>query len=129
VGDACQLFGPRRSLDTSAEGAVTLIGDETGFGLGASLRGKARLVFEVNNPAECQPVLDRLGLVAKLVRRAPDDAHLAEIEAELGGDGLFLLTGRAQAIQRIGRTLKAAGVPAAQIRSKAYWAPGKTGMD
>jgi hypothetical protein len=40
-----------------------------------------------------------------------------------------VLTGQAGAIQRIGRLLKRHDIAAGRRHSKAYWAPGKTGMD
>lgn len=44
-------------------------------------------------------------------------------------DIVFILTGKAQSIQRMLRTLKTSGVPGHRIVSKAYWSPGKTGLD
>jgi NADPH-dependent ferric siderophore reductase len=67
AGDACQVFGPHRSLALGAMGA----------------RAQPRCV----------------------------------------------LTGRAQSIQQARQALKGRGVPASCIVAKAYWAPGKTGMD
>ncbi|CUS43889.1 hypothetical protein MGWOODY_Smn725 [hydrothermal vent metagenome] len=40
-----------------------------------------------------------------------------------------MLTGRAPAIRRIVTVLKAAGVSSSRLRTKAYWAPGKVGLD
>jgi len=42
--------------------------------------------------------------------------------------GAILLTGRALAIQHLSRALKAAGL-AARLKAKAYWSPGKIGLD
>lgn len=41
----------------------------------------------------------------------------------------LVLTGKASSIQRVSRALKAAGVASSRMRTKAYWAPGKTGLD
>jgi NADPH-dependent ferric siderophore reductase len=41
----------------------------------------------------------------------------------------FILTGKATSIQRLQRALKAQGVPRSRLLTKAYWAPGKTGLD
>ncbi|WBL81254.1 siderophore-interacting protein [Bradyrhizobium xenonodulans] len=138
--DICQFFGPRRSLDLAGfEAPVVLFGDETSFGLAAALRdnlqtGGALHMFEANDIAESQQALDAIGLCqARLTARSADDAHLAAIEAEmlrLAANGAqFVLTGKASSIQRISRTLKAGGVASSRIKAKAYWAPGKTGLD
>lgn len=140
VGDTCQFFGPRRSLDlASLETPVVLFGDETSFGLGAALRdsplgGGGTYVFEVTDLAESRPVLEAIGLGdATLIERTAGEAHLARAETELArlaaGGAHFILTGRASSIQHMSRVLKAAGVGSARVKVKAYWAPGKTGLD
>jgi len=140
VGDTCQFFGPRRSLDLSGiETPVVLFGDETSFGLGAALRdsppgGGTTYVFEVSDVAESRPVLEAIRLgEAMVIERTADDMHLAGAEAELArlaaGGAHFILTGKASSIQHMSRALKTAGVGSARAKAKAYWAPGKTGLD
>ncbi|MBB6561753.1 NADPH-dependent ferric siderophore reductase [Acidovorax soli] len=141
VGDACQVFGPHRSLALGdLTGPVVLHGDETSFGLaaavGAAMAGKAlpRCVFEVESRTESAQALQALGVVpALLVERSDEAGRLQAIGglwSQCSGDGTrFVLTGRAQSIQQARQALKARGVPASRIVSKAYWAPGKTGMD
>lgn len=138
-GDMCWLFGPRRSLDPSAgEPPMVVFGDETSFGLASALKesrqaGGTIHVFEVSDAAEASPVLAAIGLAsATLIARSAEDAHLAAVEAELlrlSASAQFVLTGKASSIQRISRALKAAGVATSRMRTKAYWAPGKTGLD
>jgi ferric-chelate reductase (NADPH) len=140
-GDICHFFGPRRSLDLSSlEAPVVLFGDETSFGLAAAFRecpqahGAIHLSFEVSDVAEARPVLEAIGLgQASLIKRSADDAHLAATEAEMlrfaASAAHFVLTGKASSIQRISRALKAAGVGSSRLKTKAYWAPGKTGLD
>jgi ferric-chelate reductase (NADPH) len=139
-GDMCHFFGPRRSLDLSSlEAPVVLFGDETSFGLAAALGESPHAhgiipVFEVSDVAESQAVLEAIGLgQAVLIGRSADDAHLAAAEAEMlrfaASAAHFVLTGKASSIQRISRALKAAGVGSSRLRTKAYWAPGKTGLD
>ena len=138
--DTCQFFGPRRSLDLSGlESPVVLFGDETSFGLAAALRdcpqvGGAIHVFEASDVAESRPVLEAIGLgEATLIERTADDAHLAAAEAEvlrLAASGAhFVLTGKASSIQRVSRALKAVGVVSSRVKTKAYWAQGKVGLD
>lgn len=141
VGDACQVFGPHRSLALGdLAGPVVLHGDETSFGLaaavGAAMAGKAspRCVFEVESRTESAQVLQALGVApALLVERGDEAGRLQAIGglwSQCRGDGTrFVLTGRAQSIQQARQALKARGVPASRIVAKAYWAPGKAGMD
>jgi NADPH-dependent ferric siderophore reductase len=139
-GDTCRFFGPRRSLDLSGlESPVVLFGDETSFGLAAALRDCAQgagavHVFEVSDVAESRQVAEAIGLgQATLIERSANEAHLAAAEAEvsrLAASGAhFVLTGKASSIQRISRALKAAGVVSSRVKTKAYWALGKTGLD
>ena len=139
-GDTCQFFGPRRSLDLSGlESPVVLFGDETSFGLGAALRdgpqGASVIhVFEASDVAESRPVLEAIGLgQATLIERIADDAHLAAAEAEVlrraASGAHFVLTGKASSIQRVSRALKAVGVASSRVKTKAYWAQGKSGLD
>lgn len=68
-----------------------------------------------------------------LFGRTEGDAHLEEMQATLSpliaAGATFVLTGKAATIQRIRQSLKRQAVPAARITTKAYWAPGKTGLD
>jgi ferric-chelate reductase (NADPH) len=139
-GDTCQFFGPRRSLDLSGlEAPVVVFGDETSFGLAVALRdsphaGGAMHVFEASDVAESRQVAQAIGLgQATLIERIADDAHLAAVEAEvlrLAASGAhFVLTGKASSIQRVSCALKAAGVVSSRVKTKAYWAPGKVGLD
>ena len=141
VGDACQVFGPHRSLALGdLAGPVVLYGDETSFGLaaavGAAMVGRAvsRCVFEVQSVAESTSALQALGVEATTLVERSDEACRMQAASDLwsqgSGDGtLFVLTGRAQSIQQARHALKGRGVPASRIATKAYWAPGKTGMD
>jgi NADPH-dependent ferric siderophore reductase len=137
-GDACDLFGPRGSLDASGlAGPLAVFGDETAIGLAYALSRRALMVtshFEVEDAdAACQ-VAEQLGLgrIALYPRRA-GDTHLAGMEATLpsliAAGASFVLAGKAGTVQRLRQGLKALGVPASRVITKAYWAPGKTGLD
>jgi NADPH-dependent ferric siderophore reductase len=96
--------------------------------------GGALHMFETADVAESRRALEAVGLgEARLIARSVGDAHLAAVEAEMlrlaAGGAQFVLTGKASSIQRISRALKAAGVASSQIKAKAYWAPGKAGLD
>ena len=141
AGEACQVFGPHRSLALGdLARPVVLHGDETSFGLAAavaaSMGGRAgpRCVFEVESVAEATLALQALGMDAALLVERRDEAGRKQAASGLwsqgSGDGtLFVLTGRAQSIQQARQALRGRGVPASRIVAKAYWAPGKTGMD
>ena len=137
-GEGCQFLGPRRSLDLSgADRPVVLFGDETSFGLAAALQGgpaAVESVFEVSDDAESRAALTAIGLGrATVIERRDGDAHLAEIGADLSRHvargACFVLTGKAQSIQNVSQALKKSGMESSSVRSKAYWSPGKTGLD
>ncbi|MFM9926629.1 siderophore-interacting protein [Variovorax sp. H27-G14] len=136
-GDALQVFGPRRSLDLAPPPVTSVVfGDETSFGLVASLglQGSARAVFEVGAIAESLQVLQALGIQPlALMERRTDDSHLAELQSAMltpsDASTQYVLTGKASSIRQMGRALKAQGIEARRIKAKAYWAPGKSGLD
>lgn len=142
--DECDVFGPRASLDLRlAAGMRVVLGDETSIGLAyAASRHSAgsplRCLLEVNTVTITRDVLTRLGLGVdldgiELFERTEHDAHLDAIERRVSAlaatGATFFLTGKASSIQRLHRGLKALGVPAARLLTKAYWALGKTGLD
>jgi hypothetical protein len=53
----------------------------------------------------------------------------ATLPAHIAAGATFVLTGKASTIQRIRQSLKQQAVPTGRILTKAYWAPGKTGLD
>lgn len=144
--DRCQVLGPRRSLDLGAiDRSTVFVGDETSLGLALALCDTplggldTHFIFEVGDAVEVRSVLESLGRGmlhnACLVERRLDGTHLADIEAALvryaRADSFrqYVLSGRSLTIQRLQRTLKGAGAKPSQMLTKAYWAPGKTGLD
>jgi ferric-chelate reductase (NADPH) len=143
IGTPCSLFGPRASLDLNAlDRKALLFGDETSFGLAHALRftsqGSAgvELLLEVSSLVEAEQALQAVGVTgAHLVERRPGDAHLGVVE-ETAEDLLrrhslqsSVLSGKATSIQKLNRRLRALGLSRQRIRTKAYWAPGKKGLD
>jgi NADPH-dependent ferric siderophore reductase len=139
-GEACDIFGPRSSLDLGRlPGHVVIMGDETSIGLAcaATRQDAGRPVtccFEIDNSDTVRQAVTGLGLQnATLVARRQDAAHLAEMEEvllEAAAQGAsVVLTGKAGTIQRLRQSLKQGSFPASRIVSKAYWAPGKSGLD
>lgn len=139
-GDECSIFGPRASLDVRRlPDPLVIVGDETALGLAyaATHQERTRLVtslFEVEDVESARHVGSHLGLQdVALFARSRDDAHIAAMQATLSArvdvGASFVLTGKAQTIQRLRQSLRQLGVPAARLVTKAYWAPGKTGLD
>lgn len=146
-GQRCAFFGPRRSLELDRlDTAALIFGDETSFAMATSLvttrphfarSPDVGYVFEVTSAARARPIIDQLGLRnVTLVERLPDDAHLATVRSHLDGKlgdptrgpGI-VLSGKASSIQTLTRALRSDGVARSRIMSKAYWAPGKKGLD
>jgi NADPH-dependent ferric siderophore reductase len=141
-GDACVVFGPRKSIRLAgSRSPVIVCGDETSLGLAAALAGQrppAEVlgVFEVSAPAETMPVIERLRLDgARVCARLDNDGHLAELGNNLAAlldthaTADIVLTGKAATIQHLSRLLQRRGTAAGRRQAKAYWAPGKTGLD
>lgn len=139
VGDRCHLFGPRSSLDVARiPGGALLFGDETSFGLAMALGAHhpgqpPECIFEAHDAAEAVSVLAGIGLPgATVVGRDGEERHLQEVIRALDAHGrhqVAILTGKATSIQVIRRHIKERAGPARSIMSRAYWAPGKRGLD
>ncbi len=142
-GTACQLMGPRSSLNLAErKGESIFFGDETSIGAalahhqGSREPSRNAYVFEVSSLAESQEVVHRLGLSqAKLIAKVPGGTHLADVEQEIAAatqaavGPWWIFTGNAQSIQTIRKTLRARRVSSTHLSTKAYWAYGKTGLD
>lgn len=139
-GDICSLFGPRASLDLRhIRGPIVLFGDETSIGVACALvrkepMEKVTCLFEVDDVSAARQALGQIGLhQAELFGRERDEAHLGAMEAKLPhliADGVtFILTGKAGTVQRLRQDLKRYAVPSSRILTKAYWTPGKSGLD
>ena len=137
-GDKCNLFGPNTSLDLNRVlESIVVIGDETSIGLACALQrtlDNVRIILEVDTVENVQKVVERLQLSnVQLQPRSKDGDYLIEIERELQtlaeNGSSFVLTGNAQSIQHVRRSLKSLNVASKRIFTKAYWAEGKTGID
>lgn len=142
-GSSCTLFGPRDSIDLdSLDRPALLFGDETSFGLAHALRFTTsgargvRMVFEVSSKEVAEKILGELGIAeADLIERKLDDAHLSDVEqivrAHVQGHSIqsCALSGKASSIQLLSKRLRSLGISRNQLRTRAYWAPGKVGLD
>jgi NADPH-dependent ferric siderophore reductase len=138
-GEECDFFGPRRSLDVRhIAGPIVFCGDETAIGLAHALihENPSRRVtchFEVDDLADGRAAAAGLGIGAATTfsARQPGEGHLAALEESLAeaGNAHFVLAGKVGTVQRLRQTLRQRGVTSARILPKAYWAPGKAGLD
>ncbi|MCA9641431.1 MAG: siderophore-interacting protein [Polyangiaceae bacterium] len=138
-GTRVMAFGPRASIDLPRVQAPTiLVGDETSIALATLFeqhhRGSATLL-EVTSVDETRLALDALELErVTLVQRQVGDAHRSELGSSLLrlqdtlGAASAVLTGNARTIQSVRSGLRDARSRGKQT-VKAYWAPGKRGLD
>ena len=143
AGDDCTLFGPRRSVDLPAVTSPAFVfGDETTLGLAMALGGIRPALSPLTICLEMTPADDLdevkrllgLGHIDTYLRR-DDDTHLSAIEdratqlLKACPSTSLVLTGKSTSIQRLRRALRETGDKASSSQNKAYWAPGKTGLD
>ncbi|TGL40380.1 siderophore-interacting protein [Leptospira perdikensis] len=141
VGDTCEVFGPRESLDFSdLEGDAILFGDETSFGIAKVLQNKvgkkSHLFFELTSVETNKEALEKLGVTGqRMLERSADGSHLQKLSQEIVDrisqipDTKVFLTGRASSIQQVRNYLKNSGIPTNKLKVRAYWADGKIGLD
>jgi ferric-chelate reductase (NADPH) len=158
TGDGCKVMRPKDSLDfTNFEGRAIFFGDETSMAAAYALQScrradaKHQYVLEVTSAAEVKSVADGLGLEdVTLYQRTGDGEHLEAVVSKLaqsagrdseGSDdsdktdksegrvSQWIFTGQARSIQRVQKGLRGLGVEVRRSKVRAYWSPGKTGMD
>lgn len=133
-GNFVELMGPCSSLSlaTTDPRNVVLLGDETAFGLTLAW-GAGRVVLEVDSPEVWGPMCHAWGLPVALIAKQSGGAHWSRMEesgwASFSPQTHFALSGRARTIQHFLKVLRAKGISSDRIRTKAYWADGKTGLD
>jgi ferric-chelate reductase (NADPH) len=134
---------PKDSIDfTNFTDPALFFGDETSLASAHALNicrrqtGVARYVFEVNSPAQAEVVLRRFGMSqASLVQKREDGSHLADVVLLMAEQTArmqspqWVFTGQAGSIQSVQKRLKQAGISLFGSKVKAYWSPGKTGLD
>lgn len=143
AGERCQFFGPRHSLDLRYLDVELPIffGDETSLGLASTLISKGgqtagTFLFEVSDGEAAACAWHQLVThPATFVERKPADTHLSEVEERMETildkwiPESFVLAGKAVSIQRVRKYLRDRGIATSRIRTKAYWSPGKIGLD
>lgn len=139
-GDVVHLFGPRGSIDLpSLTDPVLLVGDETSIGVARSLRdtgSRCAAIFEVTSEEDARRAAQALELHdVDIVPRQTENLHYAALEERVRlllathGSSTLVLTGSAPTIVALRAALRARPVPHVAQKNKAYWAPGKRGLD
>ncbi|MFJ1766922.1 siderophore-interacting protein [Amycolatopsis sp. NPDC088138] len=132
AGDTCEVFGPRKSIDLrDPAGPVVFVGDESSVALACALRtvtAEVSHVFEARDPAGLTEVLAGLGLDAQVVEKTADRAELLRLAAA-AGPGTLVVTGDAATVHAVRRDSRTWPVPPRDLKGKAYWAEGRTGLD
>ncbi|MBB5873708.1 NADPH-dependent ferric siderophore reductase [Allocatelliglobosispora scoriae] len=137
VGTECGVFGPRRSIDLrDPAGPVVFVGDETSVALAAALRtvtGDVSHVFEARDPAGLTGVLAGLGIterVAVVVKTADRVELLRQArDAAVRTAYTLVVTGDAATVHAVRRDARGWPSTPGQVKGKAYWAEGRTGLD
>ena len=142
-GDVTHLMGLQESLDLMGlSRPAVFFGDETSLAAAKTLQSHlapnhaTRFIFEISSAGEAQTAADRLELGdAQYYVRQADDAHIPlateAIRHALGSlaTSHLVLTGNGRSIQAIRASLRTGYSGAIDYRVKAYWTPGKTGLE
>lgn len=137
VGQTCEVFGPRRSLDLrEPAGPVVFVGDESSVALACALRtvtDDVSYVFEAVDPAGLQGVLAGLGITSRVAVVAKDEdraelLHHARAAAQQAPFTL-VVTGDAATVHAVRRDSRDWPRTPEKVKGKAYWAQGRTGLD
>jgi NADPH-dependent ferric siderophore reductase len=135
AGDACEVFGPRRSIDLrDPAGPTVFVGDESSVALACALRTvtpDVSHVFEARDPAGLTEVLAGLGINAQVVEKTSDRAELLSRAREAAGaaPGCLVVTGDAATVHAVRRDSRTWPQAPREVKGKAYWAEGRTGLD
>jgi NADPH-dependent ferric siderophore reductase len=133
VGSEVHFAGPQRSLDLP-KGALLIVGDETSVGVAASYAAErpaeVRAILQGSSPEGLRAAAESVGLRPVHVAARDDTqglveavvaAHASSPHATVG------LTGGSELVVAVRDALRARGIR--NIKTKAYWIPGKSGLD
>lgn len=131
------VFGPRGSLDfPRIKTPAVFFGDETSIAAAAAFaRCQApHVILEATDVQATRAACEAMGIhPGSIIERSANEAHLAtvatQIRAALPSYPALVMTGKAQSIQALQRTLKADGIWPAERYTKAYWSVGRKGLD
>lgn len=125
--------GPQRSLTLGA-GPVVLVGDETSVAVAAAFANeRPGQVYAVIQSEAAQDVLAAAGSVGlepiEVAPRGDTGATVAIVQKRLRvwPNAVVAVTGGSELVVAVRAALRSEGVK--NIKTKAYWIPGKTGLD
>jgi ferric-chelate reductase (NADPH) len=132
VGDTCEVFGPRKSIDLRGLDRVVFVGDESSIALACALTvvtPQVTHVFEASDPAAVSALLAARGLTEKAVV-VPRTKVLDHVREALPDEPFDLVvTGDAATVHAVRRDSRNWPRRPGEIKGKAYWAEGRTGLD
>lgn len=133
VGSEVHFAGPQRSLDLP-KGPVVIVGDETSVGVAASYaaerEGQVHAVLQGSSPEGLRVAAESVGLRPTHVVARGDTASLVDAIVAVHASSPSAtvgLTGGSELIVAVRDALRSRGIR--NIKTKAYWIPGKTGLD
>ena len=132
VGDSCELFGPRKSIDLRGLDRVVFVGDESSIALACALTAvtpHVQHVFEAADPAAVEALLAARGLAdtSVVVPKTKVLDHVREVVPAEPFD--LVVTGNAATVHEVRRDSRDWPRRPGEIKGKAYWAEGRTGLD
>lgn len=133
VGSELHFAGPQRSL-ALPKGPVVIVGDETSVGVAASYAferpGQVHAIFQGRTPDALRAAADSVGLRPVHVAASGDTQGLVDAIAAVHAsapEATIGLTGGSELVVAVRDALRTRGIR--NIKTKAYWIPGKTGLD
>lgn len=138
AGDPVFVFGPRGSVPLRDLPSPTLlVGDETSVAVARAMQELERpgaVVLEVDDERATRAAAEAIGLRdVSIVARAASDAHVdtlwSAVKAVTQSRPALVLTGKAQTIVALRGLARRDGIEYVKQKNKAYWAPGKRGLD
>ncbi|MFI9382258.1 siderophore-interacting protein [Kutzneria sp. NPDC052558] len=136
AGDMCDVFGPRKSIDLRGIDRAVFVGDESSIALAIALSGvtsRVDHVIEAADPDAATAVLAAHGLdrSSRVVAKPADPRALLDHVRGVTPDEPFVLvvTGNAKTVHEVRRDTRNWSLRPVEIKGKAYWAEGRTGLD
>lgn len=133
AGSEVRFVGPQRSLELPS-GPVIVVGDETSVAVAGSFEverpGQVQALFQAGSVEDTRAAAQSVGLRSAFVFprgetnqlvEAVAAAHAAAPQAVVG------LTGGSELVLAVRNALRKQGIR--DVKTKAYWIPGKRGLD
>lgn len=133
AGEELRFVGPQRSVELAA-GPVVIIGDETSVAVAAAFAaerpGQAHAIIQAESASDVRAAGESVGLQQMdIVGRGDTVAIVDAVTVQLSTfpSASVALTGGSELVVSVRDALRRAGVR--NVKTKAYWIPGRTGLD